>query len=339
MTTATRLPPNVEVYLEALRAELSDLAAEEREDLLSEVEPSLLEAAGGGDDPIAARLGPAADFAADLRASAGLPPAPRVPAPRPGLRAVLAELAGSPRMLRVRATAAELAPLWWALRAVLAVGAVAVVLDIAWSVQWPFLPRYGSVAGTVVVALAALAGSCALGLRARRGSLRRVSLAVSVAALLATPFVVDAAGAPAEPYPYETFASSEPLPETGLAYDGAAIENVYAYDREGRLLQDVRLYDGQGRPLDFGRNLDNTGRRIVTDARGATAFNAYPVRYFEPGTTRVADPAAGAPPAPSPLATPPLTGRQAALTPTPTPTPTGKQATPTPTPAPRADGR
>ena len=119
MTTATGLPPNVEAYLGALRAELSDLAAEEREDLLSEVEPSLLEAAGDGDDPIAARLGPAADFAADLRASAGLPPAPRAPAPRPGLRAALAELADSPRVLRVRATAAELAPLWWAVRAVL----------------------------------------------------------------------------------------------------------------------------------------------------------------------------------------------------------------------------
>ena len=76
-TTATGLPPNVEIYLEALRAELADLAPDEREDLLSEVEPSLLEAAAGGEDPIAARLGPAADFAADLRASAGLPPAPR----------------------------------------------------------------------------------------------------------------------------------------------------------------------------------------------------------------------------------------------------------------------
>jgi hypothetical protein len=76
MSTATGLPPNVSVYLEALRAELADLAPEEREDVLSEVEPSLLEAAADGDEPIAARLGAPADFAADLRASAGLPPAP-----------------------------------------------------------------------------------------------------------------------------------------------------------------------------------------------------------------------------------------------------------------------
>jgi len=201
MTTATGLPPNVEVYLEALRAELLDLAAEEREDLLSEVEPSLLEAAADGDDPIAARLGPAADFAADLRASAGLPPAPRAPVQRPGFRAALAQLADSPQARRARGLARELAPLWWAARACLAVGALAVVFEIEWSVQWPMLPRYGSVAGTIVVVVAALAISCALGLATRRGSLRRTSLLISAAALVATPFVVDAAGAPARVRP------------------------------------------------------------------------------------------------------------------------------------------
>ena len=87
MSTTTGLPPNVAEYLDALRAELADLAPEERDDLLSEVEPSLLEAAADDDEPIAARLGPAADFAADLRASAGLPPAPRGAPPRAGLRA------------------------------------------------------------------------------------------------------------------------------------------------------------------------------------------------------------------------------------------------------------
>ena len=160
------------------------------------------------------------------------------------------------------------------------------------------------------MALAALAGSCAVGLRARRGSLHRVSLALSAAALLATPFVIDAAGAPAEPFPYDSVASSEQLPPSGLAYDGLTLDNVFAYDRAGRLLQDVRLYDDQGRPLELGRDFDNTGRRLVTDARGSTAFNAFPVRYFEPGTDRVADPAAGAPAAPPPLATPALERRR-----------------------------
>ena len=156
------------------------------------------------------------------------------------------------------------------------------------------------------MALAALAGSCALGLRARRGSLRGVSLALSAATLVATPFVIDAAGAPAYPITSEQLAAAETIAVPGLAYDGLALDNVYAYDRAGRLLQDVRLYDQLGRPLEFGRDFANVDRRPVIDASGATVFNAYPVRYFEPGTSRVADPSAGAPPAPRKLTTKPL---------------------------------
>jgi uncharacterized membrane protein len=75
MTAATAgLPANVSAYLAQLRAELEDLAADERDDLLAEVEASLLESAG--DEPLAAQFGPPAAFAADLRASAGLPPKP-----------------------------------------------------------------------------------------------------------------------------------------------------------------------------------------------------------------------------------------------------------------------
>ena len=310
-TTATGLPPNVEIYLEALRAELADLAPDEREDLLSEVEPSLLEAAAGGDDPIAARLGPAADFAADLRASAGLPAAPRAPVARPGLRAALEELAASPQARRIRELAGELAPLWWAARACLAVGALAVVSPgVGWSSQWGFIPLFWSEAGTVLLGLTALIGSCALGLATRRGLLRRTSLALSAATLVAMPFAVDAASAPGEAFPIDTFASSEPLAKDGLVYDGIAVDNMYAYDRAGRLVPDVRLYDDSGRPLEFGRDFDNTDRRIVIEAGGRTVFNSYPVRYFEPGTRRVAEPGAGAPPAPPALRTPPLSGER-----------------------------
>jgi hypothetical protein len=311
MTTATGRPPNVEAYMEALRAELGDLAAEEREDLLSEVAPSLLEAAGAGDDTIAARLGPPADFAADLRASAGLPPAPRAAAPRPGMRAALAELAGTPAVRRARAVAGELAPAWWAIRAAIAVGVLGLVIDAVLSDPWPYLPRHWSAGGTVVVGLAALlalAGSCGLGLTTRRGLLHRTSVAVSAAALLAAPFVFAAARSAArDALPADGFAYAEPLPAAGLAYDGRDVQNVYAYDRSGRLLQDVRLYDDAGQPIEWGRDLDDRGRRLVTDARGATAFNAFPVRYFEPGTNRVADPSAGAPAPPPPLVTPALT--------------------------------
>ena len=79
MTTTTGLPPELEAYLASVRATLADLAPEERDDLLGELQAALLEAAGEGDGPVAARLGPPEEFAAELRASAGLDPATHRP--------------------------------------------------------------------------------------------------------------------------------------------------------------------------------------------------------------------------------------------------------------------
>ena len=301
-TTATGLPPNVEAYLAALRAELSDLAPEERDDLLAEVEPSLLEAAADGDEPIAGRLGAPADFAADLRASAGLPPAP--PSARPsGLLVRLRELASAPAARRARGTARELAPVWWAARAYLAVGLLAILLGVEWSVQHPALPRFGSVGGTALVLALALAGSFALGLRSRHatGGRRAALIALNAVLVVAAVPVLDRATDAPVPVIY-----TDTVPaDAGLTYDGVAIENIYPYDRSGRLLHDVRLYDQLGRPVEaLGAGIDPE-RRPVRERGGARTFNAYPIRYFEPGTRRVARPDASPEIDPAPLRTRP----------------------------------
>jgi hypothetical protein len=71
VSATTALPPDVDAYLAAVRAALTDLPAAERDDLVAEVEASLLDAASEG-GPIAARLGPPEEFAAELRSAAGL---------------------------------------------------------------------------------------------------------------------------------------------------------------------------------------------------------------------------------------------------------------------------
>jgi hypothetical protein len=300
-TTATGLPPNVAAYLAALRAELSDLAADERDDLLAEVEPSLLEAAADGDEPIAGRLGAPADFAADLRASAGLPPKPAARAA--GMTRRLRELAASPRARRARNIARELAPVWWAVRAYVAAGLTAILLGIDWSVQHPALPRFGSAAGTALVLALALAGSFALGLRHRdaHGGPRRALIALNAILLVAAvPVLHRATDAPAR----VIYTDAVPA-DAGLTYDGVAIENVFPYDRKGRLLHDVRLYDQLGRPVEaLGSGIDRD-RRQVRVRGGAREFNAYPIRYFEPGTRRVARPGAAPDIDPAPLKTRP----------------------------------
>ena len=285
MSMTTGLPPNVAEYLDALRAELADLAPEERDDLLSEVEPSLLDAAADDDEPIAARLGPAADFAADLRASAGLPPAPRVAAAPPRRR--LRELAARPAVTHTVSVLRELAPVWWVARAYVAVAALATITgqgasDVAEWARYTEVPRIGSAGvGLFVLALATVA-SIAVGIAARRhpGRQRGALIAVNaVLVLLAVPVVDEIADAESRQFPagayYQAFAAPPPE-QPGLRYDGVALDNVYAYDRTGRMLQDVRLYDSNGRPLDWGANFANPDRRPVTDADGAPVLERLP---------------------------------------------------------------
>ena len=319
MSTTTGLPPNVAEYLDALRAELSDLAPEERDDLLSEVEPSLLDAAADDDEPIAARLGPAADFAADLRASAGLPPAPRAAAApqRTGARATLRELARHPAVTRTHSILRELAPVWWVARAYVAVAALALLTgqgasDIAEWARFTEIPRLGSPAvGLLVLALATIA-SIAAGIAARRQPGRHRGALIAVNAVLviaAVPVINELIDAEELMFPagtYYSVVSQAPPEQPGLHYNGVALDNVYAYDRTGRLLFDVRLYDSQGRPLDWGANFANPDRRPVRDADGNAVQNAFPIRYFVPGTNDVADPMAAPPVTPPRLSTPPL---------------------------------
>ena len=93
MTTST-VPADVAAYLRRVRERLDDLPAEEREDLLADVEPSVLESAGDSDAPVELRLGPPERFADELRAAAGLPPRSDGPsAPKPSMRDQAREIA------------------------------------------------------------------------------------------------------------------------------------------------------------------------------------------------------------------------------------------------------
>ena len=155
MTTTTGLPPELEAYLAAVRATLADLAPEERDDLLGELQAALVEAAGEGEGPIAARLGPPEEFAAELRASAGLDPAPPPGPVQDGRRDWRADLRRVAEPLR--RVGRELAPIWWVGRAYVLVAGLAVAGTFEWSFRQPALPRISNTATTIIVlALAAV---------------------------------------------------------------------------------------------------------------------------------------------------------------------------------------
>lgn len=303
MTSATAgLPANVSAYLAQLRAELADLAPDERDDLLAEVEASLLESAG--DEPLAAQLGPPAAFAADLRASAGLPPKPTPKAPRS------ARIDFGPALAHAR----TLAPIWWALRGYVAVAALALLIEQSWSSWQPAIPWFGSAWGGAFAILAGVVVSVGLGLwgRVPRGLAIAANLAL-VGAIV--PVAIHNAGPGYEPIPQEYLVQEKLRAEAeamrfqasvaGLMFNGETVRNVYPYDRRGNLLYDVRLYGDQGRPLDIGIPGDDPSRRAVTTKDGPV-LNAYPIRYFDPGTGKVAEPDAGPPVVAPPLETPPL---------------------------------
>jgi hypothetical protein len=92
----------------------------------------------------------------------------------------------------------------------------------------------------------------------------------------------------------------------GLAYNGTPVDNVYPYSREGTLLHDVLLYDGAGAPLAVRPNSADPERRVPVTTTGKRLYNAFPIRYFEPGTARVANPNAAPPIAVPEVRTPAL---------------------------------
>jgi hypothetical protein len=312
-TTTLELPPDVAEYLRVVRDALADLPADERDDLLAEVEASLLEAASDTSGSVAAKLGPPEEFAAELRSAAGL----HEVTPAASQVSLFTELrqwaATSPRARALRAVAAELAPIWWAMRGYLAVGFLAVATNASWSSTNHAIPRIGSGEGGVVAILVAVALSVWLGLRTRGRKTRFTALiaAANIGLVLAVipvaQEITGAQNAANRQLVSMAYASQKlpPVPE-GLSNYGKPIQNIYPYSRDGKLLHDVLLYDGAGNPLEIRGEAD-PNRRIVVSNGGDQMFNAFPIRYYEPGTTHVAHPNAGPPVLTPSILTPTLT--------------------------------
>ena len=284
MTPTTAVPPEVSEYLAAVRAALDDLPATERDDLLAEVEPSLLDAASETGGNVAARLGPAEDFAAELRSAAGLQVSPRRAGPEPRLLVAARRLVRDPRVQEIR----RLAPIWWVVRAYLLVAAIALAAGASWSLRYFFVPHLGTAWLGLLVIAAVTAVSIWLGLRTPRTTYL-VVVANLVVLGLAIPVLSHFRH---RQLPVQVFVTTAYQPTQGLTYDGATVGNIYPFSRNGRLLHDVLLYTGAGTPLDAPGAAIDPQRRVLRTKSGKQIFNAYPIRYFDPGTGEVVHPGA-----------------------------------------------
>ena len=304
MTTAAQVPSEVENYLARVRAALADIPADERAELLEEVEASLHETASETGGSVAAQLGPPEDFAAELRSAAGLHASTAAQAV--SLRASLERLVSRPYVASTVRFGRELAPIWWAIRGYVAVAALALAAGVSWSISHHAVPRIGNAkVGATLIALAVIA-SLALGLWSRRSAHVRLPLAVLNIALLgaAIPVGIHLSHRATQPVETRTVIQSAIVP--GLAYNGTPLDNIYPYSRDGRLLHDVLLFSGAGVPLNLRANADDPLRRILFTKSGARIYNTFPVRYYQPGTTRVLRPNAGPRVTVPRITTPPL---------------------------------
>lgn len=243
-------------YLAEVREALAGLSPSERDDLVEDLAAHLTEVAAEDPAPLLDRLGPPAEYAAELRAAAN-------PAAGPGraTRAALLagwweRLLGRLRRLDVRLgpllgyqRASEfgrlLAPAWWLLRGYLAAMVVVLVLDRQG--QLGLLPRLGgsTLAGLLILAVA-LAGSVALAHRTPGlGSWQRRLVHGGSAFLVVFGLIgfVDVDG---------NQRSGPPAVTTFVSNPYGDVQDVYVLDRDGRLLTDVLLLDQNGNPLIIG---------------------------------------------------------------------------------------
>jgi hypothetical protein len=304
-------------YATAVRAAFGDLPGPERELLLEDLEDHLAEVAAEAGGPLAERLGRPEAYAAELRASAGLPAAtPRRRDRGSWLRTTWgAQQAG--RLWRAASThpagravlefLPELRPAWWVLRGYLAVQALAVAGSVLFSgvgLSFPAPALLGSRVLGLLATAAAVVGSVWLG-RQGPGSIRRDALTVvgnAVLAVFALAMLVGlgANEANADRY-HPEWVTTYAGPTAGLRADGREISNLFPFDAKGRPLEDVYLVDQDGQPVVVTHN-DNEylEPQQLVDRDSNLVANRYPQlqQQLDPGTGRRA-------PAPTPQFRPP----------------------------------
>jgi len=341
----------------AVRAALSDLPADDIDDLTDGLEADLTEQAADFDATDAAaaasdfELGDPVAYADELRGAAGLsvrgtPPIVRVPRLR-RLRTRVEDIRSNAAQ-RIRSTAAGAAvldfllvlrPLWWVLRG-----------WVVYAVAEIFVGGAISTVPTNPVRALALAAFVILSVQWGRGRwlpwrwLPRFRTVVSVCAVLALPLVLNLTAHQAANAQASAYVEYDPYSTPGLLQNGQEVTNVFAYDANGQPLTDVQLFDQDGRALNVVNDPANTNYLPQLDATGeqdmvvpsllvpgGSGWNVYPLRlvksadidysYDSLGQAYQADAA----PAPFPFAqVQPLVEVPAAgeLSPSPTPAPT-----------------
>lgn len=278
----------VAAYAAEVRAELADLPAAAVAELLEDLEDHLHEVAAEDDGDLRERLGSPAGYAAELRASAGLPErgtaAPSATPGRKRRRSPRELVAALEDRLRTQWLGREfldflplLRPAWWVARAWLVVYLLQLMTygDGGNGQIW-LLPRPGGseLLGMLLLVLTVPA-SIWLARRppfdGRRA--QAFALAQAVLGVLAAVVVLHSAG---DDRYYATPAGyAGPV---ALNEGGRPIDNLFVYDQSGKLLNGVYVYDQDGNPVGTVRSEGVPGFPLMyVDAGGNLVTNRFPL--------------------------------------------------------------
>ena len=295
MSAPTAISVKAQEYLVAVESELADLPAEDRSALLEDLALHLDALTAEDDDrPIAVRLGPAAAYAADLRAAAGLPArGTTAGSATPGIRcrvdAVLASAPyrrALPALRGTRRLLVELRPGWWVLRGYLVV-LVPCLLDRDYTDDIPVPAPMGSHELGVLLVVAAVAGSVILGRRKLPKALGAIVVAAGVLLVLAAAVLANGIRSDLRNDLFAAaWATGPQVPDEAypLLSRHGPVTNVFPYAADGTPLDGVLLYDQDGRPLKVGFQqwwADQCARVLDQPlaADGVAVPNSYPQSY------------------------------------------------------------
>jgi hypothetical protein len=277
--TAPTVGTEADRYLQRVRAALADLPDDERNELIEDLSAHLADISTETQDTLTEaslveRLGRPEAYAAELRASAGLAPAPTAARAVAVSRLRLASdrvrrtLDAVPAYHRFRGFLPELRPGWWLLRAYFLTVVVAAALGTDFDGVLPD-DSGATVAFLVCAGLVAYA-SVWLGRRSdgygRWG--RRAILAGGIFVTLVAIGVIGSSSN-SDYYDYASYSS------TGI--ENATDLRVYGPD--GQLIKDAQVFDQNGNPVVLSGDC-STSSRVRTD--GGAADNVYPKSLSQP---------------------------------------------------------
>ena len=275
----------VRAYVARVRAALSDLPAEDVDDLTQGMEADLAELAAESDS-IRARLGTPEAYADELRTAAGL--APRAAFTTTGVMgARLARWGKQRQALMALPWMRDALPVGWALRGIVAAWVVGRVLGWNSNNVWTWL---------LGAALSFWFGRKTLEWKGgRRGAISAINLATALIGLLVVlPNQVDRTDQPPAIY------MESPATIDGLSNNGEPVTGITVYDPTGRQVERPRAFDQNGNPLLPGSEQDT---------------------YTPPASLEPLPQASTAPPT-SPTTTPPASPSPQPSSPSPAGTPT-----------------